>query len=71
MRRPDIDMELDYFDDIVNHYKVAKDTWKKWSEEDRRAFNRAYSAMTRNFDIFPDTPKWKKAAKAAAMTIVK
>ena len=65
---PDIDM--DYYDDTVNHYKVAKKDWAGWTDEQKRKFNRIYSAMTRNPEIFGDENGWPKVARQVATDAV-
>jgi hypothetical protein len=62
---------MDFYDDNVNHYKVAKKDWTEWSDDQRCMYNRIYSLLTRNPEYFPDNLGWKKIAKSAATEAVK
>lgn len=66
-------IEITYFDDTANRYKVPQKQWRKWSKAQRSVFNRVHSAMIQNPQFFqhPEAEKiprdhWKTTAWNAA-----
>lgn len=75
-------IEISYFDDTANRYRVPKSQWRKWSKEQRRVFNYIHSAMIRSPQFFqhPEaasiprdhwkTTAWNAAWEAAHATAI-